>query len=97
MSVTDYLNDPQNVKSSGRLFAAYLVAIGILAYPVGVFLPAAASYTSDFTTKCLAFASVFYGSTKVYDMSGALRDKLASFFSKNAAPEPKTGTTTGEL
>ena len=92
MRLVEYLTDPEGVKSSGRLIAAYLVVVGVLSFPAGLVLPSAAEYTSKFTNQCFGYASIFYGATKGYDVFNWASSKLRGVLGKDAQPAPETKT-----
>lgn len=102
MLLTQYLSDPNGLKSSGRLIAAYLVVIGVLAFPAGLILPHMAAYTASFTNQCFGYAAIFYGATKGYDTFNWVKGKLPQWLgTKDAgtpaeAPTPTTAPTEGE-
>jgi hypothetical protein len=94
----EYFQDPDGVKSSGRLIAAYLVVVGVLAFPAGLVIPGQEKYVAEFSDRCFFYAAVFYGSTKGYDTFNSLKGKVLSFFAtKGAAPAvpENTGAPTG--
>ena len=91
MKLTDYLMDPNGVKSSGRLIACYLIVVGVLAFPGGLILPTATSYVAQFTNQCFEFAAIFYGATKGYDTFNWVSGKLQGWLAKDATA-PNTTT-----
>ena len=91
-----FFQDPNGVDSSGRLFAAYLVVMGVLGFPAGVVLTGSAEFAAKFTDRCFFYAAVFYGSTKGYDSFNALKGKLASFLPQATTASTETTAASGE-
>jgi hypothetical protein len=80
------------------LLAAYLVVVGVLAFPAGLVISGQEKYVAEFSDRCFFYAAVFYGSTKGYDTFNSLKGKVLSFFAtKSAAPAvpENTGASTG--
>jgi len=95
--LSQYLTDPSGLKSSGRLIAAYLVVVGVLAFPAGLILPGMASYVAAFTNQCFGYAVIFYGATKGYDTFNWVRGKLGKWLGKaEGTPAEAPATTTTE-
>lgn len=94
MVFQDYLKDPNGVKSSGRLIACYMVVVGILAYPAGIWYPGSSDYTSRFTGQCFGYAAIFYGATKGYDSFNFIKDRLSNLLGKKDTSATETVATT---
>ena len=85
--LSNFLQDPSGVNSSGRLFAAYLVTVGILAFYAGLMYSPAAAYAASFTDKCFMYGSIFYGSAKGYDVFKGVGAKIQAMLG-TPAPTP---------
>jgi len=94
-----YLADPTGVNSSGRLFAAYLITFGVLAFYAGLMYSPAAAYAASFTDKCFLYGSIFYGSAKGYDVFKGVGAKLQAMLGGSPSPaaaDPSAETQGGQ-